>query len=435
MTEISSGAGAGAAARAATTSGQQALALVLLFLVSLFNYGDRFLISILIPPIKAEFALSDTQVGVLTGIGFTLFYALMGIPIAAIADRTSRRAVIGWSLAAWSALCAACGLVQNFAQLLIARVLLGVGEAGASPPSHALLAEIFPPHRRATALGIYTLGAPAGLIAGFSLGGILADAYGWRVVLFVFGVPGIALAAAIFRWLPEPARATPARSAPAAADLTATLRALARIPTLWHVILASSTFSFAWVSVLTWAPAYFTRTFALPLAQVGPQLALVMGGSQFLALLTAGVLVDRLSRIDRRWYMWFGGSVVVLSAPFYALLFLAVTPAAAQGWLFAAFLLANMHTACALTVVQFVAGPGRRAVASACYLFLVNILSSLGPLVAGALSDAWTADLGTAALGRALLWVSVIFSVWCGVHGWLGGRSLPRDFADADGAR
>ncbi|MDX2225317.1 MAG: MFS transporter [Rhodospirillaceae bacterium] len=432
MTETSSGAGAGAA-----TSGigrQQAVALGLLFLVSLFNYGDRFLISILIPPIKAEFGLSDTQVGVLTGIGFTLFYALMGIPIASLADRTSRRAVIGWSLAAWSTLCAACGLVQNFAQLLIARVLLGVGEAGASPPSHALLAEIFPPHRRATALGIYTLGAPAGLVVGFSLGGILADAYGWRVVLFVFGVPGLILAAAIFRWLPEPPRA--ASVDPLARPLLGpTLRALARIPTLWHVILASSTFSFAWVSVLTWAPAYFTRTFQMPLGQVGPQLALVMGGSQFLALLIAGLLVDRLSRIDRRWYMWFGGGVVVLAAPFYALLFLAVTPGQAQGWLFAAFLLANMHTACALTVVQFVAGPNRRAVASACYLFLVNILSSLGPLVAGALSDAWAAELGTAALGRALLWVSVIFSVWCGLHGWLGGRSLPRDFAAADRAQ
>jgi predicted MFS family arabinose efflux permease len=428
MTEISTGAAARPAA-----GGQQALALALLFLVSLFNYGDRFLISILIPPIKAEFGLSDTQVGVLTGIGFTLFYALMGIPIASLADRTSRRAVIGWSLAAWSALCAACGLVQNFTQLLIARVLLGVGEAGASPPSHALLAEIFPPHRRATALGIYTLGAPAGLIVGFSLGGVLADAYGWRVVLFVFGVPGLALAAAIFRWLPEPARTRPAEQpTPAVFDLAASMRSLARIPTLWHVILASSTFSFAWVSVLTWAPAYFTRTFQMPLGQVGPQLALVMGGSQFLALLTAGLLVDRLSRIDRRWYMWFGGGIVVLAAPFYALIFLAAAPGQAQAWLFAAFLLANMHTACALTVVQFVAGPNRRAVASACYLFLVNILSSLGPLVAGALSDAWAAELGTAALGRALLWVSVIFSVWCGLHGWLGGRSLPDDFAAAD---
>jgi MFS family permease len=416
------------------TDQQRRLALFLLFLVSLFNYGDRFLLSVLVPAIKKDFALTDTQVGFMTGIGFTFFYALMGVPIAALADRGSRRKVIGWALGAWSVLCAVCGLVQNFGQLLVARVLLGVGEAGASPPSHALLADLYPPSKRATALGIYTLGAPVGLFVGFWVGGVMADAYGWRMVLIAFGIPGVLTALAIFAFLPEPARPIAATQSVGAkvVDALRELRALAKVPTYGHAIMASATYSFGWAAVLTWAPAYFVRTFDMPVSVAGPRLAMVMGLSQFIALIAAGLIVDRLSRLDRRWYLWFGCGVVVLSAPFYGAVFLSAEPGAAQILLFVAFLLANAHTACAIAVVQFVAGPTRRAVASAGYLMLVNILSSFGPLLAGVLSDAWAAELGTASLGRALLWVSVIFSLWCGIHGWLGARSLRADFDAAD---
>ncbi|MBM3514674.1 MAG: MFS transporter [Alphaproteobacteria bacterium] len=413
---------------------QRRVALFLLFLVSLFNYGDRFLLSVLVPPIKKDFDLTDAQVGFMTGIGFTFFYALMGVPIAALADSGSRRKVIGWALASWSVMCAACGMVQNYIQLLVARVLLGVGEAGASPPSHALLADLYPPERRATALGIYTLGAPVGLFLGFWVGGVMADAYGWRTVLVAFGIPGVLTALAIFAFLPEPKRQQ-ADGDSIAVKVGLALRelaALAKAPTYVHVIMASATYSFGWAAVLNWAPAYFVRTFDMPVSEAGPRLALVMGLSQLIALVAAGMIVDRLSRLDQRWYMWFGGGIVVVSAPFYAAVFLSETPAAAQILLFVAFLFANAHTACALTVVQFVAGPKRRAVASAGYLMLVNILSSIGPFLAGILSDAWAAELGAGSLGRALLWISVVFSVWCGLHGWLGARSLKADFQAAE---
>lgn len=416
------------------TDNQRRVALFLLFLVSLFNYGDRFLLSVLVPPIKKDFALTDAEVGFMTGIGFTFFYALMGVPIAALADRGSRKKVIGWALGAWSVMCALCGLVQNYVQLLVARVLLGVGEAGASPPSHALLSDLYPPEKRATALGIYTLGAPVGLFLGFWVGGVMADAYGWRAVLIAFGIPGVLTAVAIFAFLPEPARAK-ADGESVAAKIGHSLRELAqlaKVPTYWHAIMASATYSFGWAAVLTWAPTHFVRAFDMPMSEAGPRLALVMGVSQLIALVGAGLIVDRLSRLDRRWYMWFGGGIVVLSAPFYAAVFLSADVGAAQILLFIAFLLANAHTACALTVVQFVAGPKRRAVASAGYLMLVNILSSIGPFLAGILSDAWAAELGVGSLGRALLWISVIFSLWCGVHGWLGARTLRADFDAAE---
>jgi MFS family permease len=416
------------------TDNQRRVALFLLFLVSLFNYGDRFLLSVLVPPIKKDFALTDAQVGFMTGIGFTFFYALMGVPIAALADRGSRKKVIGWALAAWSLMCAACGLVQNYVQLLIARVLLGVGEAGASPPSHALLSDLYPPARRATALGIYTLGSPIGLFLGFWVGGVMADAYGWRAVLIAFGIPGILTAAAIFAFLPEPPRRHDGGGSVAdkVVQSLRELKALVRIPTYLHAIMASATFSFAWVAVLTWAPAHFVRAFELPLSEVGPRLAVVMGLPQALALVAGGAIVDRLGKSDRRWYLWFGCGVVVLAVPFYAALFLSDAAGPAQIFLFVAFLLAHSHTTCALTVVQFVAGPRRRAVASAGYLMLVNILSSFGPFLAGILSDAWAADLGQGSLGRALLWISVVFSLWCGIHGWLGARTLRADFDAAE---
>jgi len=262
---------------------------------------------------------------------------------------------------------------------------------------------------------------------------VLADAYGWRTVVVAFGLPGILTALAIFKFLPEPARVITARSNP---PLVATLISLAKIPTYWHAILASATFSFAWIAVLNWAPAYFVRAFDMRMSEAGPRLALVMGLSHAIALYSAGVIADRLSHRDRRWYLWFGCGIVALSAPFFAAVFLSESPGPAQFFLFFAFLLANAHTTCALTVVQFVAGPERRAVASAGYLMIVNILSSMGPLLVGILSDRWAAELGPAdALGRALLWVSVIFTLWCGIHGWLGGRTLNADFDAAEKAK
>ena len=164
-------------------------ALVLLFLVSLFNYGDRNMLGVLLPSIKADLQLSDTELGFITGLAFSLFYALMGIPIARLADRTSRRGVIAFALAGWSIMTAVCGVAQNFVQLALARVLVGVGEAGATPPSHAIIADLFPKAKRAFALSIYALGSPMGVIIAYLGGAWLTQEYGWRLTLFAFGLP------------------------------------------------------------------------------------------------------------------------------------------------------------------------------------------------------------------------------------------------------
>ena len=146
-------------------------ALALLFMVSFFNYMDRYMLAVLLPAIKADLQLSDTEIGFITGLAFTLFYATMGIPIAKLADRYSRKNIIAVALSVWSVMIALCGLAQNFVQLAVARIMVGVGEAGASPPSHSLIADLFPVEKRARALSVYTLGAPVGILVGFLLGG------------------------------------------------------------------------------------------------------------------------------------------------------------------------------------------------------------------------------------------------------------------------
>ena len=180
--------------------------LTLLFLVSLFNYLDRWMLAILLPDIKSDLNLSDSEIGFISGIAFSLFYALMGIPIARLADRYSRRVIVSTAMAVWSAMTAICGLAQSFWQLALARVMVGVGEAGATPPSHSLISDLYPKDRRAFALAIYALGSPLGIFLGFLLGGWLTQEFGWRVALFSFGIPGLILAFVVFAKLPEPKR-------------------------------------------------------------------------------------------------------------------------------------------------------------------------------------------------------------------------------------
>ena len=215
-------------------------ALVLLFFVSFFNYMDRFMLSVLLPAIKRDLDLSDTQIGFISGLAFTLFYALLGIPIARLADRYSRKTIIAIGLTVWGFMTAACGLAQNWRQLAIARVMVGVGEAGASPASHSLIADYFPRASRGRALSVYTLGAPVGIFIGFSVGSWIAETYSWRVALMVLGLPGVALAAILYFSLREPTRGQsdglPADSG-LHLPLWQTIRALFRKRNFFHLAL------------------------------------------------------------------------------------------------------------------------------------------------------------------------------------------------------
>ncbi len=403
--------------------------MALLFLVGLLNYLDRFLIAILLPDMKAELSLSDTQIGLITGLAFSLFYAAMGIPLARLSDRASRRTILAVCLAAWSAMTAVCGLVQNFYQLLLARVLVGVGEAGATPASHSLISDYYARSERAAALGIFTMTTPAGIVVGFLIGGFITENFGWRVALFSFGLPGVAVALLVYLLLKEPARG-------ASDGLTAqqeippfwpAWRELLRRRTFFHLLMAGGSFSFMFLAVIQWLPSYFNRSHGLGAAEIGTWLVFVIGIPQALGLLSGGLLADRLSRTDLRWPLWMSCGVVLSSAPFYWLVFLADDPTWAFLALCPPFFLGLMQGGAQFSGIQNVAGVRMRAVASGTMLLSLNLIGGLGPQVVGIVSDVLSPRFGNDALRYALLTITFGGALWTATHFYLAARTVRED--------
>jgi len=409
-------------------------ALSLLFLVSLFNYLDRYMFGVLLPAIKADLRLNDSELGFISGFAFTLFYAAMGIPIGRLADRHPRRLVIAGSLAVWSAMTALCGLAQGFFQLAAARIMIGVGESGATPPSHSLISDLFPARGRAGAISLFSLGSPFGIFLGFLAGGFLVQSLGWRPALFVFGLPGLILASVVLFALPEPPRGASdglALTGGPGLPLGRVAAILSARKSFRHVSLGSGLFTVVWLGLITWLPSFFTRTFGLPIGRVGATLAWVLGGAQLIGLATGGVLGDVLAGRDGRWYLWLCTAGSLLPIPFYAIALLAAGPNMAFIAIFPAIMLGVLQSAPALAVVQGVAGVRMRAVAVATYLVIVNLIAGVGSPLIGLLSDWLRPSMGSTALGAAILIVALPFSLWSSWHFWLGARTVREDFAAA----
>jgi MFS family permease len=410
------------------------LTLALLFGAALFNYGDRYMLAILIPDIKADLDLSDTQIGFLTGLAFTLFYATLGIPIARLADVHSRRTIISVSLVVWSAMTAICGLAQNFAQLTLARILVGVGEAGCTPPSHSIVSDTFPRAERAKALATYALGSPAGLLLGFLIGGWLTSEFGWRIALLAFGLPGLLFAAVIFFNLKEPARG---HSDGIEIDddrppFWTVFRLLLGRRSFRHCVLGVSIHGIVYIGVVNWLPSFFVRTHGLGIAEVGVWLAFSLGLSQLTGIYLGGVIGDRYGAKDPRWYMWIAGFAILAGGPFFALVFLWPTPYVAFAALAIPFFLGVLQAGPTYTVIQTVAGPRMRSMASAINILIINMIGGgLGPLVIGSLSDWLRPEYGDDGLTYALLGVSIIFSTWAWAHFMIAAQSVQADIEAA----
>lgn len=410
--------------------------LGLLFLVSFFNYMDRYMLAVLLPGIKADLDLSDTQIGLITGIAFTLFYATLGVPIARLADKYSRRVIISVALAAWSVMTALCGLAQNFWQLAIARVLVGVGEAGASPPSHSLISDYYPPERRARALSVFTIGAPVGIMVGFVLGGWLAENYSWRIALVTVAVPGLLLAFVTLAKLYEPPRG----SAPQGSDGVATSAAeipfltvcsrLARSRAFVHLCIGNGLYASVWLGVVQWMPSYYTRSFDLTITQVGFFLAIVLGLSQLIGMLASGFATDIAAKRNVRWYALVPALGVGISTPPFLLVFLTDNYLLSMAGAFVAFMLGVMQGPASFAAVQTLAPPAMRAVAAAVILLITNLIGGfIGTPSAGILSDYLQPQYGEESLRYALLIVAIFFGVWSTLHYYLASRALPRELA------
>jgi MFS family permease len=407
--------------------------LAVLTVVYIFNFLDRQLLVILQEPIKAELGLSDTQLGLLTGFAFALFYVVCGIPIARWADRGVRRNVIALSLTVWSAMTAMCGLAGNYTQLLLARMGVGVGEAGGSPPAHSMISDIFSPKHRALALSVYSVGIYLGILAGFALGGWVAESFGWRRAFLVVGLPGVGLAILLKLTVREPIRGWSegrAESTPPAPPVGEVARLLWSRVAFRHLALAASLQALIIYGVGNWLPSYFLREFSLGLSTVGTWLALTTGIGGGMGSFFGGWMADRLGAKDLRWYLWAPGVLTFLSVPTLTIILTTTSPTLAL-FLTAPFnFLTAAYLGAVLAVSHNLVGVRMRALTSAVLFFFINLIGlGLGPVSVGALSDYFTANGGDSPLAKAMMICGVTAALWACLHYLLAARTIREDIA------
>lgn len=404
-------------------------ALGVLVVVYTFNFIDRQILSILLEPIKHDLGLSDTALGMLTGFAFALFYATLGIPIARLADRGNRRNIIAWSLTIWSAMTALSGIAQNFWHLLIARIGVGVGEAGCSPPAHSMIADYFPAENRATALGIYSLGIPVGILFGFIAGGWLNEFFGWRVAFFVVGVPGILLALLV-RWsLREPDRGM-AEGRQANADqpgIMETFTYLYQKPSFRHMAIGGGLTAFVGYGIVTWVPSFLIRSYGMDTGEVGTYLGLILGIPGGIGIALGGYLADRYGAKDTRWYLWVVTVALLIAVPITVGVYLSSSATASLLFLILPVLLGNFYQATTFSQAQGLVPLRMRAVAAAVLLFILNIIGlGAGPQMVGVVSDLLAPTYGDESLRYALLALSFV-NIWAAYHYYLAGKTLKQD--------
>ena len=402
-------------------------ALILLMLAYALSMCDRMILSILFPDIKAEFALSDTQLGLLGGVSFALFYATMGLPIARLSDQYSRKRIILASLVIFSLMTAFCGLAVGFISLLLMRIGVGIGEAGVNPASHSIIADYFPPQRRALAMSILMLGGSIGMILGFVGGGIVAEHHGWRAAMVVVGVPGLLLAVVMLKMLKEPARGTfETQACEPPPPLLTTARAMWQNPAMRHLIFGSIAVGMMSYGLTQWLPTFFMRAHDLSQSQTGMLIAGLFGISGAIGGLVAGKVFDRLAARGFQYGMWMIAIVPFFTMPFFIMGLLADELTTAIVLFIIPGFAANYAMGATLAMVQTLSPINMRAVSSAIMMLFVNLIGmGLGPLLVGVLSDLLTHRYGEDALGVALACFSLV-GMWGALHAWLCGRALAK---------
>jgi predicted MFS family arabinose efflux permease len=428
------------AARAATVqSPRDALSeryrwfvLIMLTLVATLNFVDRQLLSILLEPIKAEFHLSDTQLGFLTGFAFAIFYSIMGIPLARLADQGDRRKLIAVVIIIWSVMTAVCGLAVGFMSLLVARIGVGIGESGSAPAVQSIIADYYEPRRRASAIGLQSTGVYIGILLGFLLGGWIGQFFGWRAAFMVLGIPGVLFAIAFWLTVREPARGkldnlTDTGHAP---PFTETLRYLWSRRSYRHLPFAVSFYAFVAYGSMAWAPSFFIRTHGMSVGEVGTWLALSAGFAGGLGCYFGGALSDYIVNKtgDERWHMWLPAIFICLSIPVQFGIYLSPTPLPALLLTVVVWFLGNTWLGPAQAMLQGLAQLRMRAMALAIMLFINNLIGQgLGPQIVGIISDHLRPSVGADSLRYALIICLVAGSLLATFHFVMAARTLRAD--------
>lgn len=367
-------------------------ALWLLLVIYTLNFMDRQIIAILAEPIKVELDLTDTQLGLLGGIAFAFFYTVLGIPIARLAERGNRVRIISIAVIVWSFFTAVCGMVQNFTQLLVARIGVGVGEAGCTPPAHSLIADYVPPERRASALAFYSTGVPIGAALGYVVGAYIAAHFGWRSAFLAVGLPGIAVGLLAWLTLKEPRQSAPPeiRSQPisGSTSFAMTLKVLLRQRSYVYGVMGAAAITFLGYGQTYFLPSFLTRVHEMELAERGLALALMTFIAGVSGTLIGGRIADHFASRDVRAYMIIPAIAVAAGIPFFLF---AMQVSSATG----AIVLVGMQTLLnclwygpIYAAIQGLVAPGNRATAVAVMLFVINLFGlGLGPSLVGFASD------------------------------------------------
>ena len=403
---------------AARPSARRYYVLGILTVVYALNFLDRTIFNVLIEPIKKEFVLSDTTMGLLAGFGFVLFYSLLGIPIARVADRLNRRNIVAVAFAFWSAMTFLCGMAGSVATLALARIGVGIGESAGTPASQSLVADLFDKNERPRALGIYAIGTYLGVFLGYFVGGWVNQHYGWRMAFFSAGLPGIALAAVMWLTVAEPKRGAMAESF-IPEPLGPTLRFLANQPSFIIVLIGFCLTTYTNYATAAWIPPFLARVHHLSSVEIGTYAGTFKGLCGMAGTLIGGLVVAQISKRDDRWKLWAPAVMSGLAGPVFAVCMLTHDFATMVAALALTSFMVGFHLGPIFAIAQTVARPSMRALASAFILLTATCFGQgVGPLAVGVLNDALKGDYGADAVRYSLLSAAVTTSLGALLFVW-----------------
>lgn len=413
--------------------GGRAYVLAILTLVYTFNHIDRQILLILVEPIKADLGVSDSAIGLLTGFAFAVFYATFGIPIAMWADRGNRRNILSLALATWSGMTALSGLAMNFWHLLVARMGVGIGEAGGTPPATSMISDLYAPKERAFALGIYTSGIGLGILAGFIIGGYVYQAFGWRVAFFVAGIPGVLLALVVWLTVKEPKRgAIEQRESDATASSFAeTMAFIAKQSSFLWLLAGCCLICISANAFLAWTPSHLQRSFDVGPADIAVPLGLLIGGAGSVGAILLGRVCDRLSARSLAWRPLMIAFCAAIALPFAWMFLQAKSINMAYAWNLVPSFIGLIYASIAYTASQELVGLRMRAFASAFMLFCLTLIGiGGGPTIVGWLSDAF-ARSGEAMPLKSALEIMLVLNLLSVFALIMSARTYAKDAARA----
>ena len=412
--------------------GRRRYVLFLLFMVSVFNYVDRTILSVLQVPIKEDLGLSDLQLGALTGLAFALFYTTLSLPIARLADRWVRKYIIAGSLGVWSGMTALTGLATNYAGLVVFRIGVAAGEAGSLPATHSMIADLYPPNKRATALAVWGISLPVGMLLGYTAAGTLAEAVGWRVAFAVIGIAGLLLVPVLLFTMREPVRGQFDLGVPYAETQLTTRQAVRHlwgIKTFRYLVAGGACHAFAWYAVNSWSAPFYVRVHELSLGETSLYLALVNGFGSALGMYLGGRFADHFGARDPRARARVVAIALYAMIPFALLQFMVASATQSMALGAVTFTLMLVYYAPTIVIAHLLVPPNMRAFTSAVLILILNLFGlGLGPLATGYVSDLLMEHYGMATDSlRYAVSLAVMFSLLGGWLYWRASNLLPSE--------